>query len=59
MPSVITKDEGISNPTSGYLSEETQNTTSNGNVPPYIHCNIIYNSRDMEATWASYQQMDK
>ena len=48
----ITRDkEGSSNFTSGYLSEETQNTTSKGHVNPCVYCSIIYNNQDIEATW--------
>ena len=35
---------------SGYLSEEIQNTNSKRYMHPYVHCSIIYNSRDVEAT---------
>ena len=50
----ITRDkEGLSYPTSRYLSEESQNTTSKEYVHPHVHCSIIYNSQDMEATWVS------
>ena len=42
-----------SNPTSGYLFEETQNTTLKGHVNSYVHCSIIYNNQDIEATWMS------
>ena len=39
-----------SNSTSGYLSKENQNTNSKGCMYPCIHCNIIDNSQDTEAT---------
>ena len=38
-----------SNCTSGYFSEEEKNTNSKRYTHPYIECNIIYNSQDMEA----------
>ena len=34
-----------------YLSEEDENTNSNRYMHTYIHCNIIYNSQDMEAIY--------
>ena len=39
-----------SNSTSGDLAKETQNTNSKEYMHPYVHCSIIYNSQDMEAT---------
>ena len=47
-----------SNCTPGYLSRENKNTNSKIYMQPhahlyYKHCNIIYNSQDMEATQAS------
>ena len=39
-----------SNSTPGNISEETENTNSKEYMHPYIHCNIIYNSQDLEAT---------
>ena len=38
-----------SNPTSGNISEENQNTNSKEHKHPYVHCSIIYNHQDMEA----------
>ena len=38
-----------SDPTSGNISEETQNTNLKEHKHPYVHCSIIYNSQDMEA----------
>ena len=38
-----------SNPTSGNISEKTQNTNSKEHKCPYVHYNIIYNGQDMEA----------
>ena len=42
-----------SNPTSGNISEETQNTNSKEHKHPYVHCSIIYNHQDMEAAQVS------
>ena len=40
-----------SDSTSGNISEETQNNTNSKEyIHPYVHCSIIYNSQDMEAT---------
>ena len=39
-----------SNSTSGYLSEENENTNLKRYMHSYVHRNIIYNSQDMEAT---------
>ena len=39
--------EGSSKFTSGYLSEETQNTNSKRHMHFYIHYSTIYNSPDM------------
>ena len=36
--------------TPGYLSKENENTNSKRYMHPYVHCSIIYNSQDMEAT---------
>ena len=33
-----------------YLSEENKNTNQKRHMHPYVHCKIIYNSQDMEAT---------
>ena len=47
----LTRDkEKPRNSSCGYLSEETQNTKSKRHIHPYVHCSIIYNSQDMEAT---------
>ena len=47
----ITRDkEGPSNFTSGYLSEETQNTNSKKWKHPSVRCGVIDNSWYMEAT---------
>ena len=35
---------------SGYTSDETQNTNSKAYMHLRVHCSIIYNSKDMEAT---------
>ena len=35
---------------SGYLSEEKENTDLKKIYAPYVHCTIIYNSWDMEAS---------
>ena len=43
----------LSNPTSGNISEETQNTNSKEHKHPYVHCSVIYNCRDMEAAQVS------
>ena len=42
-----------SNPTSGYLSKENENTDLERHMYPYVHCSIIYNSQDMEAAQVS------
>ena len=42
-----------SNPTSGNISEGTQNTNSKEHKHPYVHCSIIYNQQDMEAAQVS------
>ena len=36
--------------TAGNISEETWNTNSKEYMHPYVHCSIIYNSQDVEAT---------
>ena len=47
----MTRDkERPSNSTSGYLSEETQNTDLKECKHPCVHCSITYNCQDMEAT---------
>ena len=38
------------NSTPGYLSEENENTNSKRYMHPCVHCSIIYNSQDMDAT---------
>ena len=49
-----------SNSTSGCLSEKIQNTNLKRYAHPYVHCSIIYNSLDLEATWLSINKcMDK
>ena len=42
-----------SNSTSGHLSEEKKNTYFKRKRHPYVHCSIIYNCQDMEATYMS------
>ena len=42
-----------SNPTSGDMYEETQNTNLKEHKHPYVHCSVIYNHQDMEATQVS------
>ena len=42
-----------SNPTSGTISEGTQNTMSKEHKHPYVHCSVIYNHQDMEAAQVS------
>lgn len=37
--------KGPSDPTSGYLPEETQSATLKGPVNPYVNCSIIYSSQ--------------
>ena len=39
-----------SNSTAGYMFEENKNPNSKRYMHPYVHCSIIYNSQDMEAT---------
>ena len=41
-----------SDPTSRYMSEETQNTNSKKYINPYVHCIVIYKSQAMEETQA-------
>ena len=36
-------------PTSGTISEGTQNTNLKEYKHPYVHCSVIYNRQDMEA----------
>ena len=46
--------------TPGYLSKENENTNSKRYMHPYVHCSIIYNSQDMEATWVPInRQVDR
>ena len=42
--------ERLSNSTSGYLSEETQNINLKRHMPLYVYQSIICNSQDIEAT---------
>ena len=42
-----------SNPTSGNISEETQNTTLKQYMHPYVHCSVIYNHQDVETAQVS------
>ena len=42
-----------SDPTSGNISEGTQNMNLKEHKHPYVHCSIIYNSQDMEAAQMS------
>ena len=42
-----------SNPTSGNISEDTQNTNSKEHMHPYIDCSVIYNIQDSEAAQVS------
>ena len=37
-----------SNPTSGNISEGTQNTNSKEHKHPYVHCSVTNNSQDLE-----------
>ena len=39
-----------SDSTSGYMPEKPQDTNLREYMHPYIHCSIILNSQDMEAT---------
>ena len=39
-----------SHTTSGYLSEEHENTHWKRYMYPYVHCSIIYKSQDMKTT---------
>ena len=43
----------LSNPTSGNISEGTQNTNLKDHKPPYVHCSVTYNCQDMEAAQVS------
>ena len=42
-----------SDPTSGNISEGTQNTNFKEHKHLYVHCNVIYNQQDMEAAQVS------
>ena len=42
-----------SNPTSGNISEGTQNTNLKEHKHHYVHCNVIYNHQDMEEAQVS------
>ena len=46
-----------SNPTSGNISEGTQNTNSKEHKHPYVHCSVIYNLQDMEAAQMSINRL--
>ena len=49
-----------SDPTSRHLPEETQNTNQKRSMYLYVHCSVIYNSQDREATQGLInRQMDK
>ena len=39
-----------SNSISRYFSKENKNTNSKISMHHYVHCSIIYNSQDLEAT---------
>ena len=39
----------LSIPLLGYVSEETQNTTSKEYMHPYVNSGVIYNSQDIVA----------
>ena len=41
---------GSSNSTSAYLPKVNKNTNSKRYMHYYVHCSIIYNNQDMEAT---------
>ena len=43
----------FSNPTSGNISEGTQNANLKDHKHPYVHCSVIYNRQDMEAAQVS------
>ena len=43
----------LSNPTTGYLPKEYNNTNSKGYMHPYVYSSIIYNNQDREAAQAS------
>ena len=47
----------LSNSTSGYFSEENKNTNSKRYMHPRVHCSIISNSQDMEATYVSTDRL--
>ena len=36
--------------TSGYLSKEQENINLKSYMHPYVHCSIIHNSQDLEAS---------
>ena len=46
-----------SDSTSGYISEETENTHSQESMHPYLHCSVIYNSQDLEAVKMSISRL--
>ena len=37
------------NSTCGNFSEDTRNTNSKEYMHPYVHCNVLHNSQDLEA----------
>ena len=53
----VLKKISLSNPTSGYLCEENENTNSKRYTQPHVHCSIVYKSQDMETT--NCPQMDE
>ena len=40
-----------SNPTSGYISKGNEIGISKSYLYPFVHCSVIHDSQDMEATW--------
>ena len=49
-----------SDPTSGSISKETQNTNLREHKHSYVHCSVIYNHRDLEAAEVSIsRRVDK
>lgn len=45
--------------TSGYISEENQNTNSKKYMHQYVHHSIIYHSQDMKATQVPINRVDE
>ena len=45
---------------SGYLPKENKNINSKRYIYiyPHVHCSIIYNSQDMEATYVSINKLN-